>query len=439
MFGKNFDSKQNSFEEDLKSFLKERTVFNSDVKLVVQEVIELIRTKGDRGVIEATNKFDNRNISTIDELVISIDDAEKISRRVDKEVLDALEFSYKRILSFHENLYSEFSNRTTATSSNNGIKKVYRPLEDVLMYVPGGKASYPSTVLMAAGPAQASGVKRLSLTTPCPSGHKNHLTLAAARVAGIEKIYSIGGIQAIAAFSLGTESIERVQKVIGPGNQYVAEAKRQLYGEVGIDSIAGPSEIVIVTDVESDPVLVAWDLMAQAEHDEQATSILISSSKEFIFKVKTIIEEELKNLPRAEIINTSLKNKGACIFVDSSNQAVDIVNMIAPEHLHMVTKNATEDAKNISRAGLILVGKDSANSLSDYVLGPSHILPTKGSASFSSPLSVEDFIVSSSYIEIKASDNNELYEDILDATFILAEAEGLNAHARAAQIRKKES
>jgi len=439
MFGKNFDSKQNSFEEDLKSFLKDRMVFDSDIKLVVQEVIELVRAKGDRGVIEATNKFDNRNITSIDDLIISTDYAKKSFRRTDREILDALEFSYKRILSFHENLYSEFSNRATSVSSNNGIKKVYRSLEDVVMYVPGGKASYPSTVLMAAGPAQASGVKRLSLTTPCPSDHINDLTLAASRVAGIEKIYSIGGIQAIAAFALGTESIDKVQKVIGPGNQYVAEAKRQLYGEVGIDSIAGPSEIVIVADVESDPVLVAWDLMAQAEHDEQATSILISSSKEFIFKVKTIIEKELKNLPRAEIINTSLSNKGACIFVDSRNQAIDIVNMIAPEHLHIVTKNAKEDAKNISRAGLILVGKDSANSLSDYVLGPSHILPTNGSASFNSPLSVEDFIVSSSFVEIKASDNNELYEDILDATFILADAEGLNAHARAAQIRKKKS
>jgi histidinol dehydrogenase len=306
------------------------------------------------------------------------------------------------------------------------------------MYVPGGKASYPSTVLMAAGPAISAGVDRLFLTTPWPHGSINDLTLAAAYVAGIECVYSIGGAQAIAAFALGTESIPKVQKIIGPGNQFVAEAKRQLYGEVGIDSIAGPSELTVVADSRSDPITISWDLMAQAEHDEMASSILVSTSQELINKVESLIKKEVPLLSRSNIIQKSLSSRGAVILVEDAEQAISLVNQIAPEHVHIVTENPLKDSRSIINAGLILSGSDSANALSDYVLGPSHILPTNGSSVFSSPLSVEDFIVHSSFINLGESSNPEEYDELVKNTSILARAEGLTAHAISAEIRRKE-
>ena len=263
--------------------------------------------------------------------------------------------------------------------------------------------------------------------------------MAAAYISGVENVYSIGGAQAIAAFGLGTESIPKVQKIIGPGNQFVAEAKRQLYGEVGIESIAGPSELVVLADVKSDPKRVAWDLMAQAEHDELASSILISSSKELIKKVSSLIKKEAPLLSRSNIIQKSLKDRGASILVETIDQAISIVDQIAPEHVHIVTKDALQDSKNVSNAGLILVGEDSANALSDYVLGPSHILPTSGSAAFSSPLSVEDFIVRSSFVDLGTTFVPEDYDELVINTSILARAEGLTAHAISAEIRKKKN
>ena len=305
------------------------------------------------------------------------------------------------------------------------------------MYVPGGKASYPSTVLMSAGPAVAVGVKRLILTSPIPVGRVNDLTLAAAKIAGIKEVFSLGGVQAIAAFALGTETIPKVDKIVGPGNQYVAEAKRQLYGEVGIDGIAGPSEIVILADETSNPLTVSWDLMAQAEHDELASAVLISTSEALIKDVVKNIQKEVRSLPRSSIITESLLNRGGTILVGSSEEACEVSNILAPEHLHIVTKDKESIVDNILNAGLILVGEDSANSLSDYVLGPSHVLPTGGSSRFSSPLSIEDFIVSSSYVNIDSLKDNESYNHMLDVTSAIASSEGLMAHAIAAKIRKK--
>ena len=435
MFGLSLNSENSDFEESFNSFLLKKNFHENSVKDEVYKIIESVRDRGDQAVIDATNQFDDRKILIIDDLKVSKETLQASLDRIDKKVLEAMYYSFERILNFHQDLIT----RIDLTQSDSSITRRTRPIESVAMYIPGGKASYPSTVLMAVGPAKSAGVNNLFLTTPWPAGSTNDLTLAAAYISGVENVYSIGGAQAIAAFGLGTESIPKVQKIIGPGNQFVAEAKRQLYGEVGIESIAGPSELVVLADVKSDPKRVAWDLMAQAEHDELASSILISSSKELIKKVSSLIKKEAPLLSRSNIIQKSLKGRGASILVETIDQAINFVNQIAPEHVHIVTKDALQDSKNVSNAGLILVGEDSANALSDYVLGPSHILPTSGSAAFSSPLSVEDFIVRSSFVDLGTTFVPEDYDELVINTSILARAEGLTAHAISAEIRKKKN
>ena len=433
MFGLNLNTKDRDFRDKFNSFLHNKNFLNNSTKDDVYKIIESVRNEGDQAVIGATNKYDNRKVLSINELKVSKNDIASSVDRIDKKIVDAMYYSFERILDFHKDQISS----AYQSLPKGPIGRRSRSLERVAMYIPGGKASYPSTVLMAAGPAISAGVDRLFLTTPWPDGNVNDLTLAAAHVAGIESVYSIGGAQAIAAFALGTESIPKVQKIIGPGNQFVAEAKRQLYGEVGIDSIAGPSELTVLADFQSDPKTISWDLMAQAEHDEMASSVLISTSEELITKVESLIKKEVPLLSRSNIIQTSLRDRGAAILVEDIDQGISLVNQIAPEHAHVVTENALEDSSNIISAGLILSGKDSANALSDYVLGPSHILPTNGSAAFSSPLSVEDFIVYSSFVDLSNSTEPENYDELVRNTSILARAEGLTAHAISAEIRKK--
>jgi histidinol dehydrogenase len=435
MFGLSLNSKNRDFKEKFNFFLLNKNYLNNSVKDDVHKIIESVRKKGDQAVIDATNRFDDRSVLTIDDLRISEETITSSLDRIDKKTLDAMYYSFERVLDFHKDQISGIN----LNPPTGPIARRSRSLESVAMYIPGGKASYPSTVLMAAGPAVSAGVDRLFLTTPWPNGSINDLTLAAAYVVGIKSVYSIGGAQAIAAFGLGTESIPKVQKIIGPGNQFVAEAKRQLYGEVGIDSIAGPSELTVLADLQSDPRTIAWDLMAQAEHDEMASSILVSTSKELITEVVSLIKKEVPLLSRSNIIQTSLRERGATILVENIDQAINFINQIAPEHVHVVTDNSSRDSRNIINAGLILAGKDSANALSDYVLGPSHILPTNGSAAFSSPLSVEDFIVHSSFINLDAMHMPEEYDELVKNTSILARAEGLTAHAISAEMRKKKN
>jgi histidinol dehydrogenase len=305
------------------------------------------------------------------------------------------------------------------------------------MYIPGGQASYPSTVLMAAAPALACGVRNISLTTPAQNGMLNSLTIAAAKVAGIKKIYKIGGAQAIAALALGTDQVSKVDKVIGPGNAFVAEAKKQLFGEVGIDSIAGPSEIVILADDTSDPETIAWDLMAQSEHDSDASAVLISSSDKLIDEVKKIINKEIVSLQRHQIIKDAIESNGLFISINDLGQAKEIINRIAPEHLHIAFDHNHYEEEGSLVAGLIMKGKDSAISLSDYVLGPSHILPTNSSSRFSSPLSVEDFLISYSYVSLNKNKDINQFKKYVDHTSKIARAEGLTAHAIAAEKRLK--
>jgi histidinol dehydrogenase len=288
---------------------------------------------------------------------------------------------------------------------------------------------------MGAAPAIACGVEEISLSSPTQHGVLNPATLAAAKVTGIKKIYKLGGAQAIAALALGTKQVDKVDKIIGPGNVYVAEAKKQLFGEVGIDSIAGPSEIVILCNETSDPETVAWDLMAQAEHDSDASSILISTSEELISEVKSLIAKNIDTLSRSKIITESLVSNGLIVKIDKLSEAEKLVNQLIPEHLHIAFEQRFEEEENL-KAGLILKGKDSAVSLSDYVLGPSHILPTSSSARFSSPLSVEDFLVSFSYVSLDRNNNPDIFDKYIKHTSNIARAEGLTAHAIAAEKRK---
>jgi len=430
MFREELNASNKGFEKDFLNFVSKKEIIDKNIISSVSEIIKDVSIRGDEALIDLTKKLDNH---LIEDFFISEEEINASFKRIKKEIISALEFSFTNIMEFHSNC----RNSLNVKSIDSEVSRIFRPIRSALLYVPGGKASYPSSVLMAAGPAIASQVKDLYLTTPCSGGNVNDLTVAAAKVAGIKNIARLGGAQSIAAFSFGTESIPKVDKIVGPGNSYVAEAKRQLFGRVGIDSIAGPSEIVILANETSSPEIVAWDLMAQAEHDEDASSILISTSNKTIQEVKQIIEKECPKLERSMIIKSSLEDNGLVIKIDKLKQAINLINRLAPEHLHLAFDNKEIDVNDLV-AGIILEGSDSAVSLSDYVLGPSHILPTNASSRFSSPLSVEDFMVSSSKVAIKSGSNKDFYNELVDKTSLIARAEGLTAHAISVEKRKKD-
>ena len=429
MFNKELNTVNKDFDNEFSNFLYKKQSVDKKISLSVSEILQDISIRGDLALIEITKKLDNHHIQSF---FISEEEINKSFRRIDGEVIAALEFSFNNIIDYHSKCMQSFN----AKPFESEISRIFKPIKSVLLYVPGGKASYPSTVLMGAGPAIASQVEELYLTTPFVDGLVNDLTIAAAKIAGIKKIARLGGAQAIAAFSYGTESIPKVDKIVGPGNAYVSEAKRQLFGTVGIDSIAGPSEIVILANENSSPETVAWDLMAQAEHDEDASSILISTSSAIITEVKKVIENELPALKREAIINNSLKSNGLIIKSETLEQSIQCINKLAPEHLH-IAFNSEDIEINELKAGIILEGPDSAVSLSDYVLGPSHILPTNASSRFSSPLSVEDFLISSSTVSINPENNINSYNKLVENASIIARAEGLTAHAISIEKRKK--
>ena len=430
MFRDELNISNKEFESELSDFLSTKEYVDEEIISSVTKIIKDVSIRGDKALIQLTKKLDNHEL---EDFYISEDEINASYASIDKEVLAALEFSFKNIIEFHSKCMDSFN----LEGLDPEVSRVFKPIRSALLYVPGGKASYPSTVLMAAGPAIVSQVKDLYLTTPATGGHINDLTIAAAKIAGIKKIARLGGAQAIAAFSFGTESIPKVDKIVGPGNSYVAEAKRQLFGKVGIDSIAGPSEIVVLANENSSPEIVAWDLMAQAEHDEDASSILICTSNEIIQEIKEIIKNELPNLERNMIIESSLMNNGLIIKIDNLNQSKKLINRFAPEHLHLAFEGNEMDTKELI-AGIILEGPDSAVSLSDYVLGPSHILPTNTCARFNSPLSIEDFMVSSTKVSIQTKHNKDFYNNLLEKTSLIARAEGLTAHAIAVEKRKKD-
>ena len=424
------DTKESSFSKSFDSYLLERNKVSGEVSQLVSEIILKIRSKGDNALKDLTKEFDGFDS---DVFKISSKEINQILKSCDKDIFKSLEYSFEKILNYQSRCFASLNLGDT----DKEITRKFRVIESVGIYVPGGKASYPSTVLMGSAPALACGVSDISITSPAQNGILNTLTIAAAKVAGIETIYRIGGAQAIAALAIGTDQISKVDKIIGPGNIFVAEAKKQLFGEVGIDSIAGPSEILILADSSSNPETIAWDLMAQSEHDADASGVLISDSEEIISKVKKIISTEIDSLERCTIIKESISSNGLIIKIDNFSEAKQLVNKIAPEHLHLAFDHVNYQDENSLIAGLILKGENSANSFSDYVLGPSHILPTNSSSRFSSPLSVEDFIVSYSYVSLDREENIKKFNEYIYHTSKIAKAEGLTAHAIAAEKRFK--
>ena len=424
------DTKESSFAKSFDAYLSERNKVSGEVSQLVSEIIFKIRSKGDHALKDLTKKFDGFDS---DVFKISSKEINQTLKKCDRHIFKSLEYSFEKILNYQSRCFASLNLEDT----DNEITRKFRVIESVGIYVPGGKASYPSTVLMGAAPAIACGVSDISISSPAQNGILNTLTIAAAKVAGIETIYRIGGAQAIAALAIGTDQISKVDKIIGPGNIFVAEAKKQLFGEVGIDSIAGPSEILILADSSSNPETIAWDLMAQSEHDSDASGILISDSEEIIANVKEIISAEIDSLERCSIIKESISSNGLIIKIDNFSEVKKLVNKIAPEHLHIAFDHMNYQDENSLIAGLILKGENSANSFSDYILGPSHILPTNSSSRFSSPLSVEDFIVSYSYVSLDREKNIKQFNEYIDHTSKLAKAEGLTAHAIAAEKRFK--
>ena len=421
------NSENTEFSESFTAFLTKRTLVTKEVRNTVGDIITQIRNNGDEALKSLTKEFDKFEA---EEFIVSEKEINAILKNFDKSLIKSFEFSFDRLINYQSTCFDSLN----LVGPEREITRKFRTIDSVGMYIPGGKASYPSTVLMGSAPAIACGVKQISIASPALNGSLNPMVIAAAKVVGVDKIYKIGGAQAIAALALGTEQISKVEKIIGPGNVYVAEAKKQLFGEVGIDSIAGPSEIVVLADSTSDPETIAWDLMAQSEHDSDASSVLISTSNEITENVKTIISAEVSSLDRSSIIQESINSNGLFIKIKDLTEAKEIINKLAPEHLHIAFDHQDYEYEEELIAGLILKGRDSANSFSDYVLGPSHILPTNSSSRFSSPLSVEDFLVSYSYVSLdKNKDKN--FNQYVEHTTRIANAEGLTAHAIAAKKR----
>ncbi len=401
------------------------------IEASVDEILAAVRAEGDAALVEYTNRFDRASVSSIDELALNREDLRSATSLVDESVVNALTQAADRIRDYHERQKNE--SWFYIDDLGNRLGQKITAINSVGLYVPGGKAAYPSSVLMNAIPAKVAGVDEVVMVVPCPDGHISPVVLAAADIANIDRVFKIGGAQAIGALAYGTETIPRVDKIVGPGNAYVAAAKKKVFGAVGIDMIAGPSEILIVCDGSVDVDWIVMDLFSQAEHDELAQSILISDDEEFLRAVQSRIEAVVEEMPRKDVISSSLSDRGALILVRDLNEACQLVNQIAPEHLELSVADPSKLIDQISNAGAIFVGKYTSESLGDYCAGPNHVLPTSGTARFSSPLGVYDFQKRSSVIEVSRSGAREL--GLIAAT--LAREEGLEAHASSAERRFK--
>jgi len=422
-------SHQKGFNTKLSSLLSWKSVSNKDVVNTVEEIINTIRSKGDKALIDYSIKFDGVKAKSMADLMISQEELEKSFNGLSDKQKNALSVAAERIKSYHLKQNQQTWSYTDKDGTKLGQK--ITPLDRVGLYVPGGKASYPSSVLMNAIPAKVAGVGELIMVVPTPNGKTNQLVLAAAYISGVDMVITVGGAQAIAALAYGTESVPKVDKIVGPGNIYVATAKRAVFGQVGIDMIAGPSEILIVCDGNTDPDWIAMDLFSQAEHDEEAQSILLCPDKAFIDEVEKSIERLLPSMDRKDIIKTALKNRGALIHTKDMDEAIAISNRIAPEHLELSVENPEALLDSIKHAGAIFMGKYTCEALGDYCAGPNHVLPTSGTARFSSPLGVYDFQKKSSLIMASRESANTLGK--IAAT--LADGEGLQAHAKSAEYR----
>lgn len=401
------------------------------IEASVDKILAAVRAEGDAALVEYTNRYDRTSVSSIDELALNREDLRSATSLVDESVVNALARAADRIRDYHERQKNE--SWFYIDDLGNRLGQKITAINSVGLYVPGGKAAYPSSVLMNAIPAKVAGVDEVVMVVPCPDGHISPVVLAAADIANIDRVFKIGGAQAIGALAYGTETIPRVDKIVGPGNAYVAAAKKKVFGAVGIDMIAGPSEILIVCDGSVDIDWIVMDLFSQAEHDELAQSILISDDEQFLRAVQSRIEAVVKDMPRKDVISSSLSGRGALILVRDLNEACQLVNQIAPEHLELSVADPSKLIDQISNAGAIFVGKYTSESLGDYCAGPNHVLPTSGTARFSSPLGVYDFQKRSSVIEVSRSGAREL--GLIAAT--LAREEGLEAHAASAERRFK--
>ena len=425
----NFSDK--NFESALKKRLAFDTLNNKQVIEVTNDILEKIKDFGDKALIDFTNKFDLLNIKISSDLEISQKDINLAFENIDSKQKKALEAAASRVFDYHKKQKIESWSYKDTNGSLFGQKVT--PLDKVGLYVPGGKASYPSSVLMNAIPAKVAGVEELIMVVPTPKGQRNDLVLAAAKVVGVDRIFTIGGAQAIGALAYGTETIPKVDKIVGPGNAYVAEAKRKVFGAVGIDMIAGPSEILIISDKNSNPDWIAMDLFSQAEHDELAQSILVSDDESFLNKVNISIDKLIKDMPRKEIIKKSLTNRGIFILVKNIEEAANVSNFIAPEHLELAVDSPNILLKKIKHAGAIFIGRNTCEAIGDYCAGPNHVLPTSGTARFSSPLGVYDFQKKSSLISLSEASASSLGE----IASTLAKGEGLYAHSSSAEYRIK--
>jgi histidinol dehydrogenase len=421
-----------NFWAELEALLAWDSVSDDKVATTVREILANVRRQGDQAVIDYTNRFDRMQAQSMADLIIDQSRLDAALTNIPAPQREALEAAAQRIRIYHQHQKSDSWSYTEADGTLLGQQVT--PLDRVGLYVPGGKAAYPSSVLMNAIPAKVAGVQELIMVVPTPDGTVNELVLAAAKIAEVDKVFAIGGAQAVAALAYGTQSVPRVDKIVGPGNIYVATAKSMVFGQVGIDMIAGPSEILVVCDGRTDPDWIAMDLFSQAEHDEDAQSILISPDIGFLDKVQASIDKLLVQMERAEIIQTSLRGRGALIKVNDLSQAIEVANFIAPEHLELSVEDPLSIVQDIRHAGAIFMGRYTAEAIGDYCAGPNHVLPTSRTARFSSPLGVYDFQKRSSLIMCSAQGAAKLGE----TASVLARGEGLTAHARSAEYRMPE-
>ena len=422
-------NKRNSLKS-LKLFLNKRKSIQKNQTLIVSKIIQRVKKNGDQAVIDYEKKFSKIKSSSI-KLLFSKKEINEISKKIDFKIKKSIDLAYNRIKKFHSK--QKFSSFTYKDKYNNVLSYKYSPLEKVGVYVPGGTASYPSTVLMNCIPAIVAGVKNIYLTTPSLDSKINPAIIYAAKKCGVKKIYKTGGAHTIAALAYGTKKFEKVDKIVGPGNAFVACAKKEVFGDVGIDMVAGPSEVSIVADKSADPNLVAADLIAQAEHDVNAQSILITNNKNLIRLVNQSLKQQLIKLPKKKIASQSLKNFGLAILATSKKNILEVINAIAPEHLELYTNMNEEIIKGVKNAGSIFLGKFSPEAIGDYVAGPNHVLPTSGSARFSSGLSVNDFLKRHSVIKITKTGIERLGSSVIN----LALHENLDGHANSVKMRLK--
>ncbi|QOJ24954.1 MAG: histidinol dehydrogenase [Gammaproteobacteria bacterium] len=428
---KRFNSTDPDFDSKLDKLLAFEGAQDDAVDSTVAKILADIKIRKDTALIEYTNRFDRLNVASAKALELTQDDLQQALAVLPSTERTALQQAAGRVRSYHEKQPLSSWQYTDADDTLLGQK--ITPLDRVGLYVPGGKASYPSSVLMNAIPAKVAGVKELIMVVPTPDGERNDMVLAAAAISKVDRVFTIGGAQAVGALAYGTETVPPVDKIVGPGNAYVAAAKRRVFGVVGIDMVAGPSEILVICDGKTDPDWIAMDLFSQAEHDELAQSILLSPDTQFLDRVHSSINRLVEKMPRQNVIRASLENRGALIQVRNLDEACEIANRIAPEHLELSVEHAESWLDKIRHAGAIFMGRNACEALGDYCAGPNHVLPTSRTARFSSPLGVYDFQKRSSLIQVSQQGAAKLGE----IASILAYGEGLQAHALSAEYRYK--